>query len=198
MIAKLTGVVDTIDLDALILDVNGVGYHVLASNKTLARLVEGQQASLLIEPLVRQEQTLLYGFSDIEERQWFRLLLTVQGVGGKVGLALLSALTTDELLQAIASQDATAICRADGVGPKLANRIVSELKDKIPTVVVQPIRSVNVNLANQEALSALLNLGYRRAEAAQALCDLETDAHDTGTLIRLALQRLAQARVAHG
>lgn len=198
MIAKLKGWVDTLELDAVVLDVNGVGYHVLASSKTLSQLSEGQAAILFIEPLVRQEQTQLFGFMDADERQWFRLLLNVQGVGGKVALSILSALTTEELTQAIALQDSTTVCRADGVGPKLAGRIVLELKDKAPSMSSQPLRVINGNLANQEALSALLNLGYKRAEAAQALSDIEATNQDTSTLIRLALQKLASTRVSHG
>jgi len=206
MIAKLTGRIDSFDTDAVILDVGGVGYNVHVTTRTLAHLETlSGIVSLLIEPLIRQEQIFLYGFIDSTERQWFRLLLTIQGVGAKVALALLTALTPEALVQAISQQDRAAVSRADGVGPKLANRILSELKDKVSSwqsFVPQP----HANSAGEEkstfseALSALVNLGYRRAEALQAL----TDAHkhcgseETAVLIRQSLQYLSPLKGSHG
>lgn len=198
MIAKLSGLVDTLELDTLIIDVHGVGYLVHASSRTLGRLAQGQSVSLLIEPIVSQEQTRLFGFLTTDERQWFRLLLTVQGVGGKVALALLAALSPEELAQAIGTQDTTMICRADGVGPKLGGRIVAELKDKVPAFSYQPVLSTNVSMGNQEALLALINLGYKRAEVAQVLQSLDTDNASVETVIRMALQRLSGGGLAHG
>jgi Holliday junction DNA helicase RuvA len=210
MIAKLTGQVDSFDADAVILDVGGVGYHVHVATRTLARLeaVSGI-VSLLIEPLIRQEQIFLYGFMDPTERQWFRLLLTIQGVGARVALALLSTLTPEALVQAITQQDRTAVSRADGVGPKLANRILSELKDKVSTwqSFVTPLQASIVassvpeeKSAFSEALSALVNLGYRRAEALQALTDAHnhSGAEETAVLIRQALQYLSPLKGMHG
>lgn len=188
MIAKLTGLIDTLEADAVILDVNGVGYRVYVTAQTLSKMSSGL-LSLLIEPLVRQEQTFLYGFVSPQERQWFRLLLTVQGVGAKVALALLSAFGPDELVQAIASQDRTLICRAEGVGPKLANRVLAELKDKVGEVLVLSPTQSDSTPAFSEALSALLNLGYRKADAIQALSNAPQG--DTSDLIRYALNHLS-------
>jgi len=202
MIAKLTGRIDSFDSDAVILDVSGVGYHVHVATRTLAQLEAlSGVVSLLIEPLIRQEQIFLYGFMDATERQWFRLLLTIQGVGARVALALLSVLTPEALAQAIAHQDRTAVCRADGVGPKLANRILSELKDKggawqsfvTPS---QPNRTQEEKSAFADSLSALMNLGYRRTEALQALTDAhkESGSEETTVLIRQALQHLSSLK----
>ena len=132
MIAKLSGVVDQAGADWAIIDVGGVGYLVFAASRTLARLPPpGQPASLLIETHVREDHIHLYGFADAASRDWFRLLITVQGVGARVALAVQSALDADELLRAVASQDKASLTRASGVGPKLAGRIVAELKDKV-------------------------------------------------------------------
>ncbi len=131
MIGKLTGVVDSISADAAIIDVNGVGYVVHASGKTLARLgARGTAASLLIDTHVREDAISLFGFAETVERDWFRALLNIQGVGAKVALSILSVLAPDELARAIAAQDKAAVARANGVGPKLAQRVVSEMKDK--------------------------------------------------------------------
>lgn len=206
MIAKLTGQIDSFDVDAVILDVGGVGYHVHVATRTLAQLEAlSGVVSLLIEPLIRQEQIFLYGFVDATERQWFRLLLTIQGVGARVALALLSALTPEALAQAIAQQDRTAVCRADGVGPKLANRILSELKDKGGAwqSFVAPLQSSRIKEEKNtftDALSALINLGYRRTEALQALTDAhkESGSEETAVLIRQALQHLSPLKGMHG
>lgn len=178
MIAKLTGLLDSTGSDWLIVDVGGVGYQVFTSSRTLSQLPHmGEKISIMIETLVRNEQTQLFGFTQDLERSWFRLLLSIQGVGAKVGLAILSALSTDELHNAIVLQDATIITRADGVGPKLANRIIAELKSKVGGLGIglsgQPddhtpnISSISGGMS--EAISALTNLGYRRAEAVEAV-----------------------------
>jgi len=176
MIGKLTGLVDTITGSQLILDVQGVGYLVSCSAHTL-RLVGqvGAAASLLIEMQVREDAISLFGFAELAERDAFRLLTTVQGVGAKVALALLSILSPERLAQAIASQDKAAITAADGVGPKLALRIVTELKDKFAHVIpVVPLGqaggvAVVAGAYADDALSALLHLGYRRMEAYAAV-----------------------------
>lgn len=140
MIAKLRGIVDFIGEDSLILDVNGVGYLVFASRRTLSLLpAKGGEAGLLIETHVREDHIHLYGFGDEGEKQWFALLTTVQGVGAKVALALLSVLSPTDLLRALAAQDTTALCRAPGVGKKVAARIVGELKDKAARLNLGPV-----------------------------------------------------------
>ncbi|HEX2117398.1 MAG TPA: Holliday junction branch migration protein RuvA [Alphaproteobacteria bacterium] len=175
MIAKLTGLVDSIGRDHAIIDVGGVGYLVRCSTRTLAALPPaGSVASVSVETLVREDAIDLYGFGTMRERDWFRLLTTVQGVGAKVALSILSALSADELSQAIMAQDKAMVSRADGVGPKLANRIVSELKDKVASGSFTPA-AVTVSVpglpadAVTDAVSALVNLGYRRAEAVGAI-----------------------------
>jgi len=173
VIAKLSGLVDQAGVDWAIIDVGGVGYLVFASSRTLAWLPPpGQPASLLIETHVREDHIHLYGFADAASRDWFRLLITVQGVGARVALAVQSALDADELLRAVASQDKASLTRASGVGPKLAGRIVAELKDKVAGLAlaagVAAADGVAAGLAAgplADAISALVNLGYRRAEA---------------------------------
>ena len=135
MIAKLRGLIDTIGDDYCIIDVNGVGYLVSASSKTLGKLAQGQEATLLTEMVVREDSLSLFGFADAWEKEWFSTLTKVQGVGAKVCLSILSVLTPAQLSQAISAQDKTSFCRASGVGPKLAARIVTELKDKIDSAL---------------------------------------------------------------
>jgi Holliday junction DNA helicase RuvA len=179
MIAKLSGLVDSVGTDTAVIDVGGVGYLVFASSRTLGRLPRaGEAASLLIETHVREDHIHLYGFATPAERDWFRLLTTVQGVGARLALALLGALSPDELLQAVLAQDKTALTRANGVGNKLAARIVTELKDKAGGIALG--NGVGAGLAAvaaeaeapgplAEAVSALVNLGYRRQEALGAI-----------------------------
>jgi len=175
VIGKLTGVIDSLTEDGLVLDVNGVGYVVQASSKTLGRIgAAGASASILVETQVREDAITLFGFADHGERDWFRLLRSVQGVGGKVALAILSTLTPDDLANAVASQDKASVSRANGVGPKLAQRIVSELKDKAAGMALGAAANVVPLAAGKagdggdlvnDAVSALVNLGYRRNEA---------------------------------
>ncbi len=168
MIYKLSGLLDSSLTNSLVLDVNGVGYEVLVSQKTLAALPQpGTALKLFIEHIFREDNQILCGFLKEEERLSFRSLLTVQGVGVRVALAILSVVTPTELLVAIHNQDRTLLTRADGVGPKLAGRIVLELKGKDFSFDVDPI--VQGASVTQEALSGLINLGYSKAEAAQSI-----------------------------
>jgi Holliday junction DNA helicase RuvA len=171
MIARLRGSIDSIYESSCVIDVNGVGYLVFCSSRTLGSLPEGV-VTLLTEMQVREDAITLYGFATAAEREWFRLLTTVQGVGAKVALAILSALSPDQLIAAIAAQDKAALSRAPGVGPKLAMRLVTELREKagvMPGGGAAPLPVVAGKGHAADALSALFNLGYRRAEAEAAL-----------------------------
>ena len=205
MIGKLKGVVDAYGEDHVILDVNGVGYIVYCSTRTLGQLPRpGEAASLAIETVVREDQIRLYGFATPAEREWFRMLTTVQGVGNKVALGLLSAMRPNELAGAIALQDKGMLARAPGVGPKLAQRIVSELKDKAPVtmeadpVLVRLQSDMTERRAPQpvsDAVSALINLGYGQIQASAAVSAALKQAGDAAaaeTLIRLGLRELAK------
>ncbi|MCW2284214.1 Holliday junction DNA helicase RuvA [Rhodoblastus acidophilus] len=204
MIGKLKGVVDSLYEDHLILDVHGVGYVIACSSRTLQKLPgPGEAAVLAIETQVREDSIRLFGFLSDGERDWFRLLQNVQGVGSKVALAILSILPPSELTSAISLQDKAAISRAPGVGPKLAARIVAELKDKAGDFgAVSPQAAAlagdslpGENSAAAEATSALINLGYARPQAAAAIAAslraLGEDA-ETSALIRRGLRELAQ------
>jgi Holliday junction DNA helicase RuvA len=205
VIARLTGRVDAVTESNCIMDVNGVGYLVQASTRTLGALPPPPAAvQLLVETHVREDAILLYGFADPAERDWFRLLTTVQGVGAKVALAILSALSPRDLVAAIASADRASLTRAAGVGAKLAVRILSELRDKagaMPAGASLPAAAAAVLTprgAAEDALSALVNLGYRRAEAqpvvARIVGRLGEDA-PVDTLIRDSLKELAPRAV---
>jgi Holliday junction DNA helicase RuvA len=204
MIGKLKGVVDEYGDDHVILDVHGVGYVCYCSSRTLQNLPSpGEAAVLAIETIVREDMIRLYGFADADEREWFRLLCTVQGVGTKVALALLSALRPSELASAIALKDVTALCRANGVGKKLAERIAQELKDKAPSFAsVDPaLVRLSGGLAEKtapkplaDAVSALVNLGYPQLQASAAVAAAAREAGEDATtekLIRLGLKELA-------
>ena len=172
MIAKLTGRVEALEDGRCVLDVNGVGYLVHASTRTLAALPAGGTAALLIETHVREDAILLYGFAEPAEREWFRLLTTVQGVGAKVALGVLSALSPRELIAAIQAGDRGALTRAPGVGAKLAIRLLTELRERAGAMPTGPGFSPILpppGDAASDALSALLNLGYRRPEAQAAV-----------------------------
>ena len=200
MIGKLKGLIDSFGEDFVILDVNGVGYVVSCSSRTLAHLPRpGEPATLSIETQVREDAIRLFGFLDEAERDWFRLLQSVQGVGAKVALALLSTLSADALSSAVAAGDKAMVARAPGVGPKLAARIVAELKDKAPagaaTLAAAPAEGPAVPSAARDAISALCNLGYGRPQAQAAvsasLAALGSEA-DASALIRRGLKELAQ------
>jgi len=176
VIAKLTGIVDSTGDGWVVLDVGGVGYLVFCSGRTLSRLAAGQAASLRVETAVRDDAINLYGFADMAERQWFRMLTTVQGVGAKAALAILTALAADELVQAVAAGDRGAITRAAGVGPKLAGRIIGELREKVEVAALGSAAAVTSGAGNWglggdvgDAVSALVNLGFRPAEALGAV-----------------------------
>lgn len=178
MIAKLKGILDSTGDGFLILDVNGVGYRVFCSNKTLAKMPSaGQAAALLIETQVREDHIHLFGFADAVEKGWFSLLTTVQGVGAKVALAILSVLSAQELSMAVMSGDSKSVTRANGVGPKLAVRIVTELKGKTGNFDTAGASGIVGDVSTDgeqgsavgDAVSALVNLGYARMDAAMAV-----------------------------
>jgi holliday junction DNA helicase RuvA len=200
MIAKLYGRIDETGADHLVIDVSGVGYLVQASARTLTALGKTDDfATVFTEMQVSENDMRLIGFATKEERDWFRLLTGVQGVGGKVGLAILSAIEPQDLALAIGSGDAAMVARANGVGPKLASRIVNELKDKVGALAgigggAKLVTSASGNHA-QDAMSALANLGFRSGEAgsavAQAVEELGPDA-TLDALVRLALKRASR------
>ncbi len=198
MIAHLKGRLDSTGVDHAVIDVGGVGYLVGASARTLAAIGPvGEAAMLHTEMLVAEDSIRLVGFARAEERDWFRLLTGVQGVGSRVALAILSALDINEIARAVSSQDKAMVARANGVGPKLAERIVRELKDKVGTVALGPAAAAQVMPvgASADAVSALLNLGFRPAEAASAVGAAEEDLGPTATLdalVRLALRKAAK------
>lgn len=201
MIAQLSGRIDTLAEGSCVVDVNGVGYLVQASTRTLAALPQPPaMAKLLVETHVREDAILLYGFIDTAERDWFRLLTTVQGVGGKVALSVLSALSPRDLVGAIAAADRTSLTRAPGVGARLAARLVTELRDKIGAMPSSagpglPSAPAAAGGPMEDAISALVNLGYRRPEAQPAVAQAaerlgENPALDA--LIREALRDMAR------
>lgn len=173
MIAKLTGIIDSLGDGALVIDVRGVGYLVSCSQRTLAGLAVGEPASLLVETQVREDAIALFGFADAHERDWFRRLITVQGVGARAAMAILSAVPAEALATAIAAGDRAIITRAPGVGTKLATRIIAELRDA--AVAIPPAgggRGVAAGGAAAplaEAVSALVNLGFGPSEALDAV-----------------------------
>ena len=201
MIGKLTGVVDSLTEDGVILDVNGVGYLVQCPSSTLSRLTVGAHAALTIEMKVSEDAIRLYGFASAEEREWFRLLQTVQSVGAKVALALLSTLSPRDLQRALALSDKAMVGRAPGVGPKLALRIVTELKDKAPAMLLRGDGHDDMPAApaprgaEADAAAALVKLGYSESIAATAVARAATDLGDgaeAGALIREALRNMGK------
>jgi holliday junction DNA helicase RuvA len=205
MIGKLKGIIDDYGEDCIVLDVNGVGYLVHCSPRTLQELPAiGQPATLAIETYVREDQIRLFGFLTEVEREWFRLLQTVQGVGAKVALAVLGTLKPGDLASAIAMRDKAMVARAPGVGPKVAERIVTELKDKAPAysgvepAVIRLSAAVDDRRAPQpiaDAVSALVNLGYGQPQAAAAIAAAARSAGegaDAARLIRLGLKELSK------
>jgi holliday junction DNA helicase RuvA len=207
MIGKLTGILDTVGVASLIVDVGGVGYEVVCSSRTLAGLpAVGEPVSLSIDTHVREDAIRLYGFRSEHERAWFRALQSVQGVGARLAIAVLGTLSTSDLANAVALQDKSQIARAPGVGPKVAQRIVGELRDKMPSLSPAFTRGgegkdgedrieVPVGFAAQEAVSALTNLGYGKPQAAAAIAAAAVKiegAPKTEELIRLGLKELAR------
>jgi Holliday junction DNA helicase RuvA len=205
MIGKLKGIIDSYGDDFVILDVNGIGYQVQCSARTLQALpAAGEAAVLSIETYVREDQIKLFGFESDLEREWFRLLQTVQGVGAKVALSVLGTLKPADLATAIATRDKAMVARTPGVGPKVAERIVTELKDKAPAfasvdpAVVQLSGALDEKRAPRpvaDAVSALVNLGYGQPQAAAAIAAAARNAGegaDTATLIRQGLKELSR------
>lgn len=201
MIAKLTGILDSIGDDWAVIDVGGVGYLVFCSARTLAQLPgTGEAVSFVIETHIREDHIHLYGFLDQAEREWFKLLTTVQGVGAKVGLGIQSVLGPKELTDAILAQDKGMITRAPGVGPKLATRLLTELKDKVggmasiaPAMAGAAAANDIDRAAMEDAVSALVNLGYRRGDAFGAVTGaMRSIGDDAGVedLIRAGLKEL--------
>ena len=205
MIGKLSGIIDSFTSTSLILDVQGVGYLVNVSQRTLGKIgSKGEPASLYIETNVREDAITLFGFADTVEQEWFKLLTSVQGVGAKAGLAILSVCPPEKVGLAIAAQDKAILTQADGVGPKLATRILTELKDKAANMELSPksvdgfVEQSGTNAKttggsnDQDAVSALINLGYSRADAYQAVMRAKDEANDNlQDLIRLALKELS-------
>lgn len=204
MIGKLSGIIDSFGSDYILLDVSGVGYLVHCSPRTLQNAGQkGDPASLLIDTHVREDAINLYGFKDALEQQWFRLLTSVQGVGARVGMSILGACPPERLGFAIASGDKAAIQAADGVGPKLAVRIVTELKDKAGKMDLSAaLPQKNAKASAQEnmpasidndAVSALVNLGYAKSDAFQAVLSAKQKSNDNSLsdIIRLALKELS-------
>lgn len=204
MIGKLKGTIEEIGDDYVLVDVHGVCYVAYCSGRTLSKIGSvGEACVLFIETYVREDQLKLFGFMSVLEREWFNLLQSVQGVGAKVALAVLSTLTPGELANAIALQDKTSVSRAQGVGPKVAVRIVTELKNKAPAYAGE---AINIGLKQEigegvasapvaDAVSALTNLGYSRDQAANAVAAaMKTagDGADSAKLIRLGLKELAR------
>jgi len=195
MIAKLKGIIDNIGEDCCIIDVNGVGYLVNMSSRSLSKLKQGDYASLLIETVIKEDSITLFGFQSPWEKEWFNTLTKIQGVGGKVCLSILSVLSPAQLSQAVAAQDKSSFLRAAGVGPKLAARLVTELKDKIVTIPVEYMSGTDLNIISEDSsvepekdkkqkaapqpmeetdttyaktedvTSALTNLGYQKIDA---------------------------------
>jgi holliday junction DNA helicase RuvA len=204
VIGKLTGRLDSVSLNTAIVDVGGVGYEVTIGARTVSSLPPiGETVTLAIDTYVREDEIRLYGFASEHERAWFRALQTVQGVGAKVALAVLGTLSAADLANAVALQDKGSVSRAPGVGPKVAARIVSELKDKMPQLAsairpgggLAPVAALPEGLAARDAVSALTNLGYAHGEAAAAISvaigKVGRDARPED-LIRLGLKELAQ------
>ena len=205
MIGKLKGVIEEIGDDHVLVDVHGVCYVAHCSSRTLSRIGSvGEAVVLFIETYVREDQLKLFGFLSALEQEWFNLLQSVQGVGSKVALAILSVLTPSELANAIALQDKAAVARAPGVGPKVATRIVTELKNKAPAFAGEAAQTIGfkqelgegvASAPVADAVSALTNLGYSRDQAANAVAAaLKTagEGADSAKLIRLGLKELAR------
>jgi Holliday junction DNA helicase RuvA len=205
MIGKIRGKIDAIDEDSVIIDVGGVGYHIFCSARTLANLGKGEAAELVIETHVREDHIHLFGFPDLNEREWFRTLNTVQGVGVKMALAILGVFAPSRLAQAIAAKDIKSLTAVSGIGPKLAERITTELKNKIaklPAVggdgAAKPAKgTLPPPGVNEDTISALVNLGYNRSDAynavMQAGAKLGNEKNSINTLIKESLRHLGRA-----
>lgn len=201
MIGKLKGIIDTVDEDHIILDVAGVGYIVFASSKTISQLgAVGEAASFLIETHIREDHFHLYGFPTTQEKKWFKILLNVQGVGAKLALSVLSAYGPQELTQIIAAQDKAMFAKVSGVGPKLATRLTTELKDKVGTISDEFLTSSNVTQletsaadgTKSDAVSALTNLGITKMDAFIAVNKIANDDMSVEEIIASALREVGK------
>lgn len=198
MIARLSGALAEVGADHAVIDVGGVGYLVQASSRTLSAIGPvGGNVMLFTELQVREDAMTLFAFGSAAERDWFRLLTGVQGVGGRLALAILSTLSADELQRSVASADKAMVARAPGVGPKLAERIVRELKDKVGGIALGPTSpaAAPASGAANDAVSALTNLGFRPAEASAAVAAANDELGDGASLdalVRLALKKAAR------
>jgi holliday junction DNA helicase RuvA len=198
VIARLKGLVDSVSADALIVDVNGVGYLVQASTRSLSQLSVGQPVALHIETQVREDAITLFGFASESEIAAFRALTTVQGVGGRVGLNMLSVLTPDQIAHAVAAGDAASLARANGVGPKLAARIANELKGKLGAVALSAGAPLPVQAGARivdDAMAALAALGFRPMDASRAVSEALAELGDAAALndvVRVALKKSAR------
>ena len=203
MIAKLTGILDSIFEGFIVLDVGGVGYRVFCSAKTISKLpVKGGQVSLMIETQVREDHIHLIGFADVTEQQTFGYLSTVQGVGAKVALAILSALSPNDIQMAVMTGDSKAFTRASGVGPKLGVRIVTELKGKMGSLgtdeeMIPAGNNTGSSALMAEAISALVNLGYSRTEAGMTVATVlrQNPEAAVGEVIRLSLKEIGKGNI---
>ena len=202
MIAKLRGRLDSVGEDWAVVDVNGVGYLLYCSARTLRALPKiGDVVEFFVDTHVREDHIHLYGFGAVSEREWFTLLQTVQGVGARVALGLLSTLGPEDLTEAIAARDRVPLTRANGIGPKVADRILAELKDKVSALSVKTssqhaaLEQKGVGNISADAISALVNLGYGRSEAFRAIGSVQhslADDVDLPSLIRASLKELGQ------
>lgn len=198
MIARLKGLVDSVSADALIVDVNGVGYLVQASTRTLSALSVGQPVALHIETQVREDAITLFGCPTENELAAFRALITVQGVGGRVALNILSVLTPDQVAHAVAAGDSASLARANGVGPKLAQRIANELKGKIGAVAVAAGAPLPVQTGariTDDAMAALAALGFKPMDASRAVAEALAELGEGAVLndvVRVALKKSAR------
>lgn len=196
MIARLRGILAETASDHAVIDVGGVGYLVQASTRTLSAIGPvGGEVRVFTEMQVREDAMTLFAFGSVGERDWFRMLTGVQGVGGRVALSILSVLDADELSRAVAAQDKAVVARANGVGPKLAERIVRELKDKVGGITISGPGVVPVAGAAADAVSALLNLGFRPAEASAAVAKADEElgaGAGLDALVRVALKKVGR------
>jgi len=199
MIAKLKGIIDNIGEDCCIIDVNGVGYLVNMSSRSLSKLKQGEFAALLIETVIKEDSITLFGFQSPWEKEWFNTLTKIQGVGGKVCLSILSALSPAQLSQAVSAQDKNSFLRANGVGPKLAARLVTELKDKIVTIPVEYMNGVDLNTVSDETSSIVENQNNKKEKKTEITEENDTyiKTEDvTSALTNLGYQRIEAYRVA--
>ncbi len=199
MISQLSGKIISSDDKSLIVDVNGVGYQVFCSLQTLIDLKDSNETiTILTEFIVREDSQSLYGFSGQLEKKWFNLLISVQGVGAKAAIAILSSITIDELGYAISNSEKSTVTKAEGVGPKIAGRIINELKDKIPESQIKPLFANYMDQNNkdkelvEDAISALSNLGYNKNNVKNIVIELYEDSKDISLseLISKSLKKL--------